>query len=544
MMNVRKKSIPDITLGLDLGSTNIKAVAVDGTGKLRGFLKAETDTAGPDAVGEAVRRLVGEFNIEWKHLQGISLTGIGTRWSGQELDGVPVRRVEEFTAMGKGALAMSGRQQALVASMGTGTAFVLAGAEGAVHLGGTGVGGGAVSGLCRYLYDLQRFPDIMALAEKGDLHKIDFKVGDLPGNNYIDLSPDLTLANFGKIDVKASREDVILGLINMVLETIGTMAVLACKSGGMDTVVLCGALTILPQVKEVFGRFTKHTGITFIVPENSTYVIAYGAAMKQQHGEAEPLASKPGRAPRRLSTAAREMVREFESRRDPLQAAQLMRFFKTDPGQYGEGDQFLGIKVPVTRQIAKSYQKRLSFADYDRLLDSKWHEIRLAALLMMGSDAERLAKADDTEELEELFQLYDRRLEQANNWDLIDLSVYRIMGAYWQAQRTPPRRVREQLSVWAESGHLWRERAAVIATMARLRAGSLKETFWLSERFIDHPHDLMHKATGWMLREAGKRDVEALRRFLKRFHRRLPRTALRYAIEHMDANERSKWMGK
>ncbi len=239
---------------------------------------------------------------------------------------------------------------------------------------------------------------------------------------------------------------------------------------------------------------------------------------------------------------AAKLTREFLSRKNNAQAAHLMRFFKTGPGQYGEGDRFLGIKVPVTRSLVKSCVTEATLADCDVLLDSEWHEIRLAALLLMIGMAKRLVKQNDKPALKEVVDLYDRRLERANNWDLIDLSVRDIMGAYWQCNATGARERRRFLKTWAESGNLWRERAAMVSVWALQRMNSLEETFWLAEHFRDHPHDLMHKAVGWMLREAGKIDREALRGFLAAFHAKLPRTALRYAIEHMDANERRRWM--
>lgn len=228
--------------------------------------------------------------------------------------------------------------------------------------------------------------------------------------------------------------------------------------------------------------------------------------------------------------------------KDDAQAAHLMRFFKTGPGQYGEGDQFLGIKVPVTRSIIKPHRTAATLADCNALLDSKWHEIRLAGLLLMTGIAKRLAKCDDCHGLQALVDLYDQRLDQVNNWDLVDLSVRDIMGAYWHCTRADAQERRRFLETWATSGHLWRERAAMVSVYPLQRMGSLDETFWLAEHFIGHQHDLMHKAVGWMLREAGKFDREALRRFLSVFHKRLPRTALRYAIEHMTPEERKKWM--
>ncbi|MDR2891717.1 MAG: DNA alkylation repair protein [Deltaproteobacteria bacterium] len=239
-----------------------------------------------------------------------------------------------------------------------------------------------------------------------------------------------------------------------------------------------------------------------------------------------------------------ELTAQILAAANPEKARHLMRFFKTGEGQYGYGDQFLGLPVPVTRALIKPFMGKLSLEACGSLLDSPWHEIRLAALLLMVNAAERMRKKHDLPGLTELVTLYDRRLERANNWDLIDLSVYNIMGAYWLCADTGADERRVFLQRWAESGNLWRERAAMVSTWAMIRRNILDDTFWLAEYFITHPHDLMHKASGWMLREAGKKDIEALRGFLEVFHTRLPRTALRYAIERMEPAERKKWMGK
>jgi 3-methyladenine DNA glycosylase AlkD len=227
---------------------------------------------------------------------------------------------------------------------------------------------------------------------------------------------------------------------------------------------------------------------------------------------------------------------------DPEKARHLMRFFKTGAGQYGYGDQFLGLPVPRTRAFAKPFVGKLTPPDCSRLLDSPWHEIRLAALLLMVATATRMRERRDLAGLAELVALYDERLDRANNWDLVDLSAPGIMGAVWTAAGTAGRR--RFLDKWAGSGKLWRERAAMVSTLALIRMGILEDTFRLAERFITHPHDLMHKASGWMLREAGKKNLDALRGFLAVFHKRLPRTALRYAIERMTPAERGKWMEK
>lgn len=254
--------------------------------------------------------------------------------------------------------------------------------------------------------------------------------------------------------------------------------------------------------------------------------------------------TKDSGAPSGKTPLAVELLENFLAHADKAQAAILSSFFKTGPGQYGEGDRFLGIKVPITRTLIKPYRNRLTLKDHAFLLDSEWHEVRLGALLLLVDQAQRFAKCGDAEGLEVIVRFYDEKLDRANNWDLIDLSAYEIMGAYWSTGGRSAKEVRKLLQRWADSGALWRERAAMVATLARQRAGSLDETFWLAERFIDHPHDLMHKASGWMLREAGKRNIGALRAFLAKFYKRLPRTALRYAIEHMDKDERKKWMAR
>ncbi|MDR1489740.1 MAG: DNA alkylation repair protein [Desulfovibrio sp.] len=245
-----------------------------------------------------------------------------------------------------------------------------------------------------------------------------------------------------------------------------------------------------------------------------------------------------------LNTAVQQLQDIFMAHADAEKARHLMRFFKTGAGQYGYGDKFIGLPVPVSRSLIKPFKGKLDFSDFELLLESPWHEIRLASLLLMVEAANTMLKTKDLPKLQTLAELYDRRLERANNWDLVDLSAYNIMGAYWQGAKTPSEERRRFLKVWADSGNLWRERAAIVSTNATIRLGSLDETFWLAEYFIDHPHDLMHKATGWMLRETGKKNLDALRAFLSKFHKRLPRTALRYAIERMDQNERRIWMEK
>jgi 3-methyladenine DNA glycosylase AlkD len=245
-----------------------------------------------------------------------------------------------------------------------------------------------------------------------------------------------------------------------------------------------------------------------------------------------------------LNMEAQELEAIFMVHADPDKARHLMKFFKTGIGQYGYGDQFLGLPVPVTRSLIKPFRKKLDLSAFDELLNSPWHEIRLASLFLMVEEANAMLKTKNPSGLQSLVELYDRRLERANNWDLVDLSAYNIMGAYWRCAKTSSEERQRFLKAWADSGNLWRERAAIVSTNALIRLGNFEETFRLAEYFIDNPQDLIHKAIGWMLREVGKKNLDALRIFLSKHHERLPRTALRYAIERMAAEERKKWMIK
>ncbi len=226
----------------------------------------------------------------------------------------------------------------------------------------------------------------------------------------------------------------------------------------------------------------------------------------------DPTAARPPSA-----TALRRLLREKVR---PGHSESLAWFFKTGPGEYGEGDRFLGICIPDIRSVARGGES-LPAAEVLKLLHSPWHEERVLALLILVRQFER----GDERARKAIFDLYLRETVWINNWDLVDLSAYRITGA-WLLGR--PRTVLRRL---ARSQNLWERRIAIVATYAFIRTGDLADTFDLAERLLGDPHDLMHKACGWMLREAGKRDVAALERFLDRHARAMPRTMLRYAIE-------------
>lgn len=226
-----------------------------------------------------------------------------------------------------------------------------------------------------------------------------------------------------------------------------------------------------------------------------------------------------------------EIQKELEAYIDPVKREYLPRFFKTGKGQYGEGDKFLGVVVPNTRIVAKRHKDE-PFEVMAELLQSEWHECRLCALLMM---VERFKKCDETER-REIYQFYLLQTDRINNWDLVDLSAPYIVGEYLKDKS------RDDLYRLAESPLLWEQRIAVVATATLIRNNDFIDILRLSERLLNHEHDLMRKAIGWMLREMGKRDKDLLLQFLDRFHKQMPRTMLRYAIEKMSEEERKHYM--
>ena len=231
---------------------------------------------------------------------------------------------------------------------------------------------------------------------------------------------------------------------------------------------------------------------------------------------------------------AAEIRSELSKLENPAQASVLRRFFKTGPGEYGAGDEFWGLKVPQVRAVLAQFPE-VSRATAGELLDSPVHEVRLCGALALV----RAYAQGGPDERAGVFDFYLSRSARINNWDLVDASAPGIVGRH-----LPPGGGRRTLGWLAQSPNLWERRIAMVATLEHIRAGNLENTFWLAERLLDDPEDLLHKATGWMLREAGKRNAKALENFLGRHAERLPRTALRYAIERLAPAERRKWMGK
>lgn len=225
------------------------------------------------------------------------------------------------------------------------------------------------------------------------------------------------------------------------------------------------------------------------------------------------------------------LLKELHSRQDPEKSKASSRFFKTGKGEYGEGDMLLGITVPEQRKIAKKYSI-LQLSDVDKLLKNKLHECRCVALLILVDQFKQSGKNPST-----IFNFYLSHTKYINNWDLVDLSAPRIVGAYLQHKN------RDILATLARSQNLWERRIAIVSTYSFICSGDYKTTFLLSDLLMSDKHDLIHKAVGWMLREVGKRcGQNILEEYLKSRYKKMPRTMLRYAIEHFPEKRRQYYL--
>ena len=223
--------------------------------------------------------------------------------------------------------------------------------------------------------------------------------------------------------------------------------------------------------------------------------------------------------------------RELRAAANPDDAVHLQRFFKTGPGQYGEGDRFLGLRVPVLRRLARKY-RGLATCDALSLLVSKWHEERLLGLMLLVGLYTRATPADK----QMIYDAYLGHTRHINNWDLVDASAPYIVGRHVPLDQLA---VLERL---ARSESVWERRIAVLATFHRIKEGQFAPALRVGELLLDDKHDLIHKAVGWMLREVGKRDRATLEAFLQAHYRTMPRTALRYAIEHFTERQRQRYL--
>ena len=248
-----------------------------------------------------------------------------------------------------------------------------------------------------------------------------------------------------------------------------------------------------------------------------------------------------------LEQTVQNIIAYLESLRNEEQRLQLMRFFKTGKGDYGEGDEFLGLKVPQTREVVR-HAWDLPLEEIPALLVNRYHEVRLCGFLLLVHRFEKLCTKklvnDEIaiEKRDEIVSLYLRYADYANNWDLVDLSAPKIIGR-WLMLPTHLGNQQDIIDSLAKSGHLWRERISMVCTWMTSRMGEPSWCLRYAEMHLRHWHDLMHKAVGWMLRELGTQtSMDLLRDFLEQHIHEMSRTTLRYAIEKMSDQERKYWM--
>ena len=230
--------------------------------------------------------------------------------------------------------------------------------------------------------------------------------------------------------------------------------------------------------------------------------------------------------------SVQKMCRDLRKHSSRDKAKVLQRFFKTGPGEYGEGDVFIGVKVPEVRKVART-NSEATLTEIKQLLFSKIHEERLLALLILV----QRYQTSTPPERERVYEFYLKHLKRVNNWDLVDLSADKIVGAHLYEKKD-----RSVLKTWAKSDNLWVRRIAIISTFYFIKQGRFQETLAISRTLLEDPEDLIHKAVGWMLREVGKRDRTVEEKFLKTTYQKMPRTMLRYAIEQFPENRRKAYL--
>ncbi|PZX59801.1 3-methyladenine DNA glycosylase AlkD [Algoriphagus ratkowskyi] len=232
-----------------------------------------------------------------------------------------------------------------------------------------------------------------------------------------------------------------------------------------------------------------------------------------------------------MSLLTEQIIAALSDKANPEKAAFFPRFFKSTPGGYGEGDQFLGVIVPEQRKVAKVVFKEISFSEIAELLQNPYHEVRLTAIYILVYKYQKLKINADQKEL---VDFYLDHLDYVNNWDLVDSSCYHILGHYYQDKD------KSQIYEIAENDNLWKQRVAMISSMYWIKSGQFDEAIALAEKLLYHEHDLIHTAVGWMLREIGNKDFEVEMGFLRKRYSTMPRTALRYAIEKFDPELRQQ----
>lgn len=269
-----------VVIGIDVGGSTTKICGIE---KENGGLICPQLVRANDPVTSvfgAFGKFTAENGLSLSDIDKVMITGVGSSFVEGKLYGLPSYLVPEFTAVGLGGLYLTKLKKALVVSLGTGTAVVHATAGKPMeYLGGTGVGGGTLMGLSRLLLKLDGIDHLSALAEEGDLHKIDLRIGDITAKDVLSVSSELTASNFGKLSDLANKNDIALGLLNMVYETVAMVAIFAARSKAVKDIVLTGNLSNLPYAADIFPRLSQMFGVNFIIPENSPFATVIGTAL-------------------------------------------------------------------------------------------------------------------------------------------------------------------------------------------------------------------------------------------------------------------------
>ena len=268
-----------VILGIDIGGSSTKIVGLHENGTVIDMLRVKAEDPLTSLYG-ALGNFLATHSLKLTDIGHIALTGVGASYVDGDIYGVRTVKVEEFPSVGVGGLALSRKERAVVVSMGTGTSLLWAEKGGEIrHIIGSGIGGGTLGGLCRKLVGMERFGQIKKLAESGNLDHVDLTMKDITVHSAPTLDPDMTAANFGDLAEDATPADLAAGVVNLVLQAIGTMTVLACQCCDSKTVVLTGSMTTLPQAVTNFQLFEKLYGIHYIIPENATFATAIGAGL-------------------------------------------------------------------------------------------------------------------------------------------------------------------------------------------------------------------------------------------------------------------------
>lgn len=275
-----------VVIGIDVGGSTTKIVGLhEDMSLIEPMMVRATDPL--TSIYGAFGKFTVANGLGLSDISRVMITGVGSTYVNEPIYGLDCKVVPEFPSVGHGGLYLSGLEEAIVVSMGTGTAFIHAGKDGRIkHLGGTGVGGGTLMGLAKKLLDMEDVSNIIDLAEKGDLNKVDLRVIDITNKDIMpEIQGELTASNFGRISDLTEKEDLALGIVNMLCETVGMLSLFAARSKGVDNVVLTGNLTTFPLIQKLFDNLGGLFKMNYIIPENSQYGTVIGAALLSQSNE-------------------------------------------------------------------------------------------------------------------------------------------------------------------------------------------------------------------------------------------------------------------